>query len=197
MRQVYSRQAAQIKACLSILACALPSTKVIYISTPITNGKILLPWLSSLPDHVKSDSQTYEKLLLEHVIKPNIEKGQAFAARVRDLSRAPVIDPSPFMADDWTQTDYIELWTCVIEEYASEVWFNSGWEFSNGCTQEYLAALKAGIPTKDASGNPLPASHACALIEGVIPELQEAKVNAMVLRSVLSSIKAFITNTGS
>lgn len=191
-RQIYSRHVTQIRVALTMIRCTLPADKAIYVSTPITNGKRLLPWRASLPECVKQDKQAYEALLLDNIIKPNTHDGHLFAQQVRVQTGRPVIDPTPFMADDWTQADYIEFWSCVIEDYAAEVWFNDGWEYSNGCAQEYLVALKCGIPTLDSNGQALPVHRACAMLDSVIPLYQDMEVSAMVLRSVTASIKAFI-----
>lgn len=174
-----------------MIACTIGTPKAIYISTPITNGQRARPWRASLPAEVLNNPGVFQARLQAEVIEPNCAEGRALAARVRAQTGMPVIDPTPFMAKGWTQSDYLELWTCVIETYAQEVWFNDGWEHSNGCVQEYLAALKAGIPTKDATGQPLPADRACALIEKVIPLLDTADSSSSAYRSVASAIIAF------
>jgi hypothetical protein len=51
------------------------------------------------------------------------------------------------------------------------VHFNKNWEFSNGCTFEFRAALEADIPTFDSDGNPLETGAAVACVEAAVEQL--------------------------
>ncbi|MGH9428397.1 MAG: hypothetical protein ACRD2L_19090, partial [Terriglobia bacterium] len=64
------------------------------------------------------------------------------------------------------------------------VYFNSGWEFSNGCTLEYLVGLKAGLPLLDHENKPLDPGTAKRMIWIAIESVERDGFSAPELRTV-------------
>lgn len=178
-----------VQELLAFVPCLMAGPKAIYVSTPITNGERLLGWLRGVSPELKADVASYEAQLREQVIAPNCADGTQFANKVRNDTGREVIDPAPFMVPGWTQEEYLDLWEQVIVQYASEVRFNDGWAYSNGCAQEYLIATKAGVPRYDSSGQPLSVSQACSLLQKVIPALQYAGLSTGILEDVLLQLR--------
>ena len=58
-----------------------------------------------------------------------------------------------------------------------EVRFNKNWQFSNGCTAEFAAALETGIPTLDSEGNPLEQGAAVAYVEQAVEQLGKDRLD--------------------
>lgn len=126
-----------------ILKCSFGEEKVIYISGPITTGKIWLNYISL---------GIYD-LNKQKVINENSQNIIVAADKVRNRFNRNVIEPASLYIHDWGQENYIDLWLDVIESYAEEVWFVPGWNYSVGAILEFKHTLKNNILTKDIDGN--------------------------------------------
>lgn len=124
--------------------CALGQSRIIYLSGPITTG---LRWIDAL--------KAGEANAQSDVIAANSQDLLAAAAALRTNATAIVIEPASLTVGGWSQTDYLTLWTELIERHAGEVRFLEGWAFSNGCAHEFERALRLGIPTLNLAGVPI------------------------------------------
>jgi len=65
----------------------------------------------------------------------------------------------------WDQPEYLAFWEELIRTRVKAVRFNKNWEFSSGCTFEFVVAMKSDIPTLDAEGNEINFKTAVTSIE--------------------------------
>ena len=79
-----------------------------------------------------------------------------------------MINPAPFKVPGWDQPEYLGFWEELIRTRVKAVRFNKNWEFSSGCTFEFVVAMKAEIPTLDAEGSEISFKTAVTSIEAAI-----------------------------
>jgi hypothetical protein len=137
-----------IKASITALGTSLPqrhTKKIVYASSPITTG--LRMYSIFHKHHVTSEIQlnSIDPLLFKRdIVQANSAAGITFAESIRRLGHPYVIAPGVFFAQGWEQKHYISLWEKVIRTYADVICFNTDWQFSTGCVQEFLIGLQSG-----------------------------------------------------
>lgn len=132
--------------------CGARPRDSIYLSTPITTGRNHLPTLErgEVADTAAHDAERYA------AIEGNRSRARAVAAQLRGSGQQVVIDPTGLVdVPGWAQDDYHALWVAVIEAYARVVVFVDDWQFSVGCTKEFEAAVRLGLPLRDQRLTPL------------------------------------------
>jgi hypothetical protein len=72
----------------------------------------------------------------------------------------------------WSQDDYHSFWGSVIENYAGRVFFMKGWNYSSGCTYEFLVAHRSGARVLDQASRPLSVAKGQEMIHAAIEELR-------------------------
>lgn len=172
---------------IEAFGCVVGNKKCLYFSTPMTNGLRLIKWRRQ-NSHIKPGTHEYDQLFIREVLVPNCQEGQRIVQQIRDATGDYVIDPSCFDVKGWSQDDYLSFWCSVIERYAKEVRFNEGWAYSNGCTREFLAAQKAGIPTVDLAGNIISLAEALHAISNAIPELRKVSIPTSALEATAKEL---------
>jgi len=181
---------AEIEALVQLLRGVFPDRAAVYVSAPITSGQRFADWYSrrgSLRDSV----QEYQRQHLNEVVAPNRQAAVELVKRVRQRHSGPVIDPTVVGdIEGWTQGDYRTAWARVIEEFAGAVVFADGWEFSNGCSYEFLIATKAGIETQDQSWQRFSVADGVTLLRGAISQISSRGLPAEFLRGILVDIEA-------
>jgi hypothetical protein len=90
----------------------------------------------------------------------------------------------------WTQPDYRTAWARIIEEFARAVVFANGWEFSNGCSYEFLVATKAGVETLDESWQPIDLATGVLLLRRAVGEMSVRGASAEFLRGILEELES-------
>jgi hypothetical protein len=114
-----------------------------YASSPITTGWRMCELFRK--HNVKSVEGLKEidaNLMLNEVIKPNVQDGLLFRDRLKaTLNTEYVFSPVGFKGEDWSQGHYMALWERVLIENMHIICLNDGWWFSNGCVEEFLIAL--------------------------------------------------------
>ncbi len=124
----------------------------IYLSTPITTGRNHLSTLErgEPADSAAHDAERYA------AIEGNRSRARSVAVRLRESGHQVVIDPTGLVdVPGWAQDDYHALWIAVIEAYARVVVFVDDWQYSVGCTKEFDAAVRLGLPLRDQRLAPL------------------------------------------
>lgn len=103
--------------------------RLAYVSAPITSGLLAL-----------------EGLPRTEVIQRNLAAGNSLARSVADRVSVPVVAPTIFDGNPqrWSQQDYMAMWLRMIEENVGDVYMTPGWNYSNGCAEEYLRAVSLG-----------------------------------------------------
>lgn len=156
--------------------CVVGNGSVIYLSGPITTGRKYVEAITN-------------GLPLDGVLTANLELLASAAAELRMTTGRLVIDPSPLVVAHWSQDQYMRLWRGLIQQHAFEVRFMPDWQYSLGCTMEFVHASHLNIPTLTLGGQPI------SLIEGrdriskvlaVLDNLDERHIRLEQLRTGLS-----------
>jgi hypothetical protein len=178
---------------LAAMDCVLHGDLGVYVSTQLTTGERLYALLRETgtrsADELKArlGEEGYDRRLWQ----PNLEAAAAFALRVRERlgGREAVVSPAPFSAPGWSQPEYLAFWDAFIRRRAQPVYFNPGWEYSRGCSYEYVVARDAEVPTFDAEGQPLEPPRAIDLLEAAIASLRADGLEPIGLTDHLAGLE--------
>lgn len=142
----------------------VPGRSGLYVSTPITSGRLLVGLIG---EGVSTSHVDWSRIHSERVIQPNIERAAAIVAKIRAVhANLCVIDPTSLEnIEGWQQPDYRLFWTNVIREFTTAVAFVDGWEFSEGCCHEMIAAVSVGSRVLDENLEVLTAPQIVAIVE--------------------------------
>jgi len=154
-----------------------------YVSTPITSGTRFVKWRSS--SGLTEVDATYVDEHRRHVIDANRAEVRPFVQALRRRYSVPVIDPTAL--DDvpgWTQADYRTFWGRVIERYADTVIFMHGWEYSSGCSYEFIVAKKAAVNTVDSEMNVISVADGHAKLTEAVTAYHQVGIPVTFLESV-------------
>lgn len=182
---------------LSLLDCVVLGREAVYASSEFTTGKRFYQLCRQY--NVRSAEELKSQLGDQYVsllLTPNKEAGIRFANDLRALGHPLVLTPNPFHADplnlkrNWSQPEYLDFWRMVIERKCHAVCFNEGWEYSNGCTFEYLAGLQAGAQLFDHRYKPLNPVLARDTIAYAIEVLEKDGFSVPKLREGLAKLNA-------
>jgi hypothetical protein len=190
-------RSSEIEAIVEFLRGVFSSRMAVYVSAPITSGRRFFEWYSTrnkrpaLPKEYESDH-------LAQVVAPNRSAAIALVKHVREIRGNSVIDPtSVHHIEGWTQGDFRTAWARVIEEFAKTVVFANGWEFSNGCSYEFLVAVKSGIETVDEELRPLSATAGLSMIRRAATELLTRGLPSEFLRGIVDELSSLADVSGS
>jgi hypothetical protein len=179
---------AEIEALVELLRGVFPKRAALYVSAPITSGQRFVEWYSRRHNLVGLAQQDQREHLRE-VVAPNRNAAGALVTRVRETCSDPVIDPTTVGdIEGWTQGDYRNAWARIIEEFVRAVVFANGWEFSSGCSYEYLVATKAGVETLDELWRPIKLEAGVSLLRRAIGEMSSRGLPAEFLRGILEDL---------
>ena len=177
---------------LSVLRCVTDEHSAVYCSAPITSGRRSLDWSDrngyslSTVDDVPAEMRG---MFAQEVIEPNIAHARAFASQLRTRTNEIIIDPTAVRGlTNWTQRDWLTFWEDVIVHYAHRVVFLNDWQFSNGCSHEFLVAQRNQIPSLDEWGNVIGLEEGRRLIENAVREFESRGRSAKHLHDVLRSL---------
>jgi hypothetical protein len=189
---VVGEQPAQlIDTLLETLASVLGDRRdACYISTPITTGPEFVAWWRAQGSTMDRDDPAYQDEI-SLVVRHNIEAVRPLVRLVEATFGRPVIDPTrlgPIAA--WEQPDYHDFWVRVIQRFVESVVLADGWQYSSGCSLEFAAATVAGLPTLDASLQPLSVEHGLRLLEQAAGELEAAGLSPNYQRRASAEIRA-------
>jgi hypothetical protein len=152
-----------------------PNAEAIYLSTPITTGRMLLDWLADRRTDTSADASVSGDLVREEVIEANLARLGPLRQRIRSENpEAHLIDPTTLEMPGWSQWQYHRLWVEVIESLVDRIVFADGWELSTGCTIEYATGLALGIPMQSASGEALLPEEASVLLRDAAQTIRVA-----------------------
>jgi len=181
----------EIELLLNVLGSVVSDRSAAYVSTPITSGRRFAKWSSGRDLDVDiSQPETYQEFLRE-VLEPNSQHARQIIRRLRSLLRKVLIDPTALKdIEGWTQDDYRVLWAGVIEQYTDTVFFLDGWQYSNGCTYEFLVAnrLNPRPSILKEENQPLTREEGIKPIKSAVLELQTSKLSTDFLQRVLEEL---------
>jgi hypothetical protein len=99
-----------------------------------------------------------------------------------------VIDPSSLIdISGWGQKDYHAFWVGVIDQYAERILFLDGWQYSDGATTEFIAAIRLGLPTFTEHLSPLTVDDGKDLLRVAIEEYESVGLDPKLLRRSLNA----------
>ena len=182
---------------LSLLDCIVLDREAVYASSEFTTGRRFYDLCRQYG--VRTSEDLKRRLggeYLNRLLTPNKDEGIRFARKLRELGHTLVLTPNPFHADplnlkrNWSQSEYLDFWNLVISRKCHAVYFNEGWQFSNGCTFEYLAGLRAGVKLFDDCGVPLELAAAINRITAAVESLESDGFSVPKLREVLGELSS-------
>jgi hypothetical protein len=197
LTRIFSRSYAQeSELAFSAIDCVLNGEKGVYASTELTSGRRAQAILREIGGARSSDLPTrlggvsYAK----RVWDPNARAATKFAQELHHSlgGNRLVITPAPLLAPGWSQPEYLGFWETLIRTRVNSVYFNDGWEYSDGCTFELSVALDVGVPTFDAHRKPLSIAEAIERISVAIAYLERDAIDASALASNLERVRAQI-----
>lgn len=179
----------EITILLGLLSSILTDRVAIYLSAPITTGKVFTDWYTTKGKHLNPLTHQYKTEHALKVMKQNSLRSNAFAYKLRQELQEIVIDPSA-VADfpDWTQDDYRYFWASVIRKYAKAVVFMNGWQYSNGCSYEFLTALECGAKALNEERDLISIETGIQLIEAATYELKTQGISTVFMEKVLENL---------
>jgi len=94
-----------------------------------------------------------EEAQLEMVTSHNYYVAWKFLTALQQRINCPIIFPPDLTPahQEWEQEHFQALWLSIIAEKCTELHLIDGWEFSNGCAEEFthVMQLKLGLPRHD------------------------------------------------
>lgn len=185
----------EIEALLNVLNSVVDGA-AIYLSAPITSGRRFSAWYASRNGAAKlADPEAHEEFVRE-VVERNRAHAHQLAQQLRHACQETVIDPTAMKdVSGWTQDDYRDFWGRVIEKYASRVVLLDGWQYSNGCSYEFLTACRKGIPTFRENMQSINASEGARMIEAAIDETRANALSTLFLERVVAELHRLLPAT--
>jgi hypothetical protein len=185
-REKYTRcYCEEVEMALSAIDCALNRERAIYCSTELTSGRRLYEALRKNKCQNKTElkAKMGEEWIKENIERVNFENARKFAEYVRNTigDNATVITPAPLHVPGWEQPEYNDFWRSLLRSRIKFAWFNSNWQFSNGCTFEFGIAQEVGLRTLDRNGNRLERSAGIKLMRRAIQTLNDQGFDASEL----------------
>jgi hypothetical protein len=182
-----------IREVIGAFECASPVDGCVYLSGELTTGRRFYELLRRHGARSKQElkrrlGDAYERAWRD-LMEENLAHGRTFFHKMHSDGHRNLINPGPFYARGWEQEHYLYLWEWVIVHSCREVRFNSGWNYSSGCTLEYAIGLRKGIPRLHPDGGPLDAPEAVAEMEAALRDLDSSGIDAPDLRVNLQRVQ--------
>jgi hypothetical protein len=144
----------------------------VYASAPITSGLRLYQQAKTQGFAVAGELRlALPEIFHQQVFLPNLKQGEMFGASLRKLHWRQVIVPGLFFAKGWTQEHYMSLWRQVIVRHARAVALCQNWEWSLGCSEEFLIALQHQKRLLDGTGKTMRWTEGLGLIRKAMDKI--------------------------
>lgn len=163
----------------------------IYISTPMTSGKLYMSAFAALSDDEKGKGLSKETR--NQLFKQNCQHAQMVASVAR-LHHPIVIDPTKVEIKGWNQDDYLTFWHKVIVDCSRFIQFVDNWYYSNGCAYEFLVGAIHNKTMIDERDNIIDIPHGVELIKSAYYQQLQSGFNNTFLLSVIKALDDFILN---
>jgi len=186
----YSEELAMV---FSAIDCVLHGDHAIYASSELSSGFRLYQALRErgLKTAAELKQSLGDDWFQANIWEVNVKAAIDFSENVRGrfFDRTVVVTPAPFAARGWSQDQYLSLWEGLLRTRIKSVWFNSNWQYSNGCAFEFAVARDAGLETLDRRGAPLSLSAGAELIREAAGQLERGGFDAKKLRDSLGLLQ--------
>ncbi|MEK6853347.1 MAG: cytidylate kinase family protein [Nanoarchaeota archaeon] len=151
----------------------IEAKKFIYFSAPITGGKGLY---AAAEQHRLGKTQDLPKEIFRGCIDENLQRYAKLGKAVKSRAQ-PSILPGMFGSSEaWSQRDYLDLSKEIIKTKATSLVFQDGWEYSNGCLEEYLLSMHLKKPALDQRRRPLRGNKALKLVAAAVDGIHKASI---------------------
>jgi hypothetical protein len=155
----------------SAMDCVLHKEQAIYCSSELTSG--LRAYTEMRNRKVRSAQELKarcgEAWYKANIVEVNENAALDFARYVcKQAGGDAVINPGPLKVPGWDQREYLAFWEELIRTRVKAVRFNKNWQFSSGCTFEFVVATKLEIPTLDAEGSKIDFKTAVGSIQDAL-----------------------------
>lgn len=167
-----------------------------YVSTPITSGRMFVEWRSET--RLKETDKAYVDEHRQRVIEVNLAQVRPLIQVLRRRLSVPVIDPTALKdVPGWTQEEYRYLWARVIKQYVATAVFMYGWEYSAGCSYEFLVAKESDVRTVDTDMREISVKEGLTILEAAIAEYRQADLPTEYLESIHRQLSTLPNGGGS
>lgn len=158
-----------------------------YFSGPITGSKALY---GAMKEHGVRRKEDLPKEVYDPIRQENVNRSKELEERIRKQEESPSLLPGKLgSADIWSQRDYVDLSKETIRLKATELVFEEGWQYSNGCVEELLLALQLKKPIYDQQENLLGKEKAEGLLATAVEEIHQLPAECPKLDFLLEQLR--------
>lgn len=172
----------EIKSSLSMVRTVTGKSPTYYASSPTSTGRRLYSHFKKhgVTSVKELEKKTKENFFRESIMSENIKEGESFGKYLQKNGLDRIIVPGTFFAEGWTQEHYISLWERVIVDCSDEIIFNTHWEYSDGCVQEFWIGLREGktLRFRDSLNKEINVKDALKMIRKAINDVDKIGANA-------------------
>lgn len=125
------------------------NTTNVYLSHPINGGPRFLKWFKTKGQLLDLESKKCTNSFNSSVVTVNKKAANKKTESLLENKTLQkfykfynIINPAAVYNEVFTQNDYLYLWQNIIETKIGCIIFAPGWEYSIGCSFEYMIALK-------------------------------------------------------
>ncbi len=200
-RSPYSRSTSpalprEIEVARGLLSCLIPEGSVTYLSCPITSGREAAIWQRNhgtpYLDHPGGSVAGYhvnEEEFRKDVVEPNFNRAVESEQNARKWLTGLVITPANLHIPTWQQPDYHDLWMAVLGNFVRQVVFTEGWQYSNGCADEFCFAQARGLPCFTETGSPITRAAGAELLGAALVFLKEQRAPTRLIEEALGRLR--------
>lgn len=181
----------QIDKLVEQLSCVIDDKSATYVSIPISSGKKFVDWYKSVgKNFLKKGDDLYRSEHYKSVIKENTSAATNKLREIKSRIDAPIIDPTKLEFIEWEQDEYRYYWGKVIEKYAKQAIFCDGWEYSDGCSFEFLKSIELNIECLDQNLEMISLENALKMLDASILEMRGSDLNTDYIERVFKSLSS-------
>lgn len=179
---------AHIESLSDFLNCIIDRPVATYVSVPITTGKRFMLWFATegrkLLGPEGDSTPEYRREHRIHVIEKNTRDAHSVVSRLRAEQPGIIVDPTRLDRPEWDQHDFRYFWGKVVERYACTIVLLDGWQYSSGCSWEFLTGLRQNLHVLDESRRRVTLDEGKELIDEAIKEMEALDMDAVFLREI-------------
>ena len=164
----------------------IQAEEFIYLSAPITGGKRVY---AAAEQHGLRKTQDLPKEIFRRCIDENLQRYAELGEVVKSRAQPSILPGMIGSSDVWSQRDYLDISKEIIRTKATSLVFQDGWEYSNGCAEEYLISLRLKKPALDQRRKPLRRNKALKLAAAAVDKIHQASVECPKLDFLLEQLK--------
>jgi len=179
----------QIDKVVEQLKCIIDGQSATYVSIPISSGKRFVNWYKQAgKDLLQHGDDVYRTELYECVIKKNMAAAINKVKEIRSKIDGPLIDPTKLEFLEWEQDEYRYYWGKVIEKYVKKAIFFDGWEYSNGCSFEFLKSMELNIECLGENLENISLEKSLKRLKASLSEMRENNLKTVYIERVFQNL---------